>query len=98
MENKSTQQILADNLYAIRKKYGLSRSKTARLLHIGAGNLDALEAGNLPERLIHKFLFYIEKEFGIRPYDFLDETFREKLLKDTLPDDLSDSNHCGTYK
>lgn len=55
------------NVAWLRKKYGLSKVKMAKLLGIGVGSLNKIEKGELPPRMSVDVVFNIHKHFGILP-------------------------------
>lgn len=59
--------IFMSNMVWLRKKYGFSKVKMAKLLGIGVGSLNKIEKGELPPRISVDVVFNIHKHFGILP-------------------------------
>ncbi len=64
---KTNLEIFAHNVAWLRKHYGFSKSKMARIMRIGIPSLNKLERGEIPPRLGVDVLFAIQKQFGICP-------------------------------
>ena len=44
-------EVFCENIKYLRRKYGLSRTKMAKIMHISISWLDLIERGILPQRL-----------------------------------------------
>ncbi len=60
-------EIFMFNVVWLRKEYGLSKKKMAKILGISAGTLNKIEKGELPPRLSVEIVFNIYNYFGILP-------------------------------
>lgn len=61
------EKIFCENLKNIRKSYGYSKVKMARLLGIGVKSLSLIESGIIPPRLGCEVLIRITNTFGVSP-------------------------------
>lgn len=62
-------KIFLENIVYLRKHYGLSKKKMAKILQIGVGSLNKIERGELPERLGVDVILHMEDYFRIPAKD-----------------------------
>ena len=65
MSNSDELERFCENVRAIRRREGLSKTAMAKRLHIGVRTLTRLERGELPPRLDCCIIFAICDEFDI---------------------------------
>ena len=75
------EQIMLHNIAWLRKHYGYSQKRMAKLLGIGIVSLRKIEKGEMPKRLGAGIFMYIYANFGIRPAQLLEKGLTEQLLK-----------------
>ena len=68
------------NVAWLRRHYGISKKRMAKLLHISLGSIDRMEKGDLPEEIDVSVLFYIQDYFGIPPQELLERRLTDKPL------------------
>ncbi|MBP3478666.1 MAG: helix-turn-helix transcriptional regulator [Oscillospiraceae bacterium] len=59
--------ILFRNITWLRKHYGFSKRKMAKLLGIGVWSLNKIEKGELPPRLGINIVFAVQEHFNVHP-------------------------------
>ena len=77
-ENRLQLENLICNLVFLRKHFGISRKRMAKLLGIGVTTLQKLEQGILPPRLGVDIFFHIQRNFGIAPVTILTRRLEEE--------------------
>ena len=65
--NADSLSILFRNITALRRHYGYSKARMAKLLGIGIGSLNKIERGIIPPRLRIDIVFTVCNQFHIRP-------------------------------
>lgn len=58
-----------ENIKRIRSTNKLSKKEMAKYCGISINSLNKIEQGILPPKLSYKMVFYIHKNFGIKPKD-----------------------------
>ena len=69
---------VCDNIRWLRRQRGLSRTATAKKLHIALKTLDLLESGVFPERINIGIFFYVHQVFGVSPNTLLTRRIGEE--------------------
>ena len=59
--------IFLHNIVWLRKHYGISKKRMAKMLGIGLCSLNKLEKGEIPPRMDVHIIFAVSKQFGISP-------------------------------
>ncbi|MBE6999750.1 MAG: helix-turn-helix domain-containing protein [Clostridia bacterium] len=77
-ENRLQLENLICNIVFLRKHFGISRKRMAKLLGIGVTTLQKLEQGILPPRLGVDIFFHIQRNFGIAPVTILTRRLEEE--------------------
>lgn len=77
-ENRLQLENLICNIVFLRKHFGISRKRMAKLLGIGVATLQKLEQGILPPRLGVDIFFHIQRNFEIAPVTILTRRLEEE--------------------
>ena len=77
-ENRLQLENLICNIVFLRKHFGISRKRMAKLLGIGVTTLQKLEQGILSPRLGVDIFFHIQRNFGIAPVTILTRRLEEE--------------------
>ena len=77
-ENRLQLENLICNIVFLRKHFGISRRRMAKLLGIGVTTLQKLKQGILPPRLGVDIFFHIQRNFGIAPVTILTRRLEEE--------------------
>lgn len=88
MSDKEFQNFF-ENIRVLRAEKGLSKKEMAKRLRIGLHSLNLLERGVLPPRLDCLILYYIHREFGIRPAELFRGSIERKEQECTAEKDGS---------
>ena len=59
--------ILLHNIVWLRKHYGISKKRMAKMLGIGLWSINKIELGEIPPRLDVRIIFAISRQFSIPP-------------------------------
>lgn len=66
------------NVAFLRERDGLSKAQMARILHVGAGTLSALEQGEIPPHVSSAVFFHLAAYFHLKVKDlFIDLSGRK---------------------
>lgn len=57
------------NVVFLRESHGLSKAQMARILHVGAGTLSALEGGEIPPHVSSAVFLYLAAYFHLKVKD-----------------------------
>lgn len=68
VNNQDEVKVFCDNIRLLRKNQKLSQKEMAKKLRIGVYSLRKIERGELPPRLDSKVVWYIYKEFSLKPH------------------------------
>ena len=60
-------KIFMENMVELRREYGLTKVRMAKVLGIGIGSWNKIERGELPERLSVTVVLNASKYFNVKP-------------------------------
>ena len=69
--------VFTHNIVWLRRYYGLSKTRMAKMMGIGVRSLNQIEQGTIPPRLTVEVLFAIQRQFGISPSLLLQKPFED---------------------
>lgn len=67
LEMHNSFAILLHNIVWLRKHYGISKTRMAKMLGVGLWSINKIEQGEIPPRLDVSIIFAISRQFSIPP-------------------------------